>query len=67
MAFKLPYIYDREQAEVTQNHENENVPNIKQGEDRHRKYKRLEFGGGHAYDRSNDYSAVVAEADEDKA
>jgi hypothetical protein len=38
MAFKLPYIYDyitklcRQQAEVKQNHENENVRNIGQGE-----------------------------------
>jgi hypothetical protein len=37
MAFKLPYIYDyitklcRQQAEVTQNHENSNVRNIGQG------------------------------------
>jgi hypothetical protein len=26
----------------------------------HRKYKRLKLGGGQAYDRSNDYAAVVA-------
>jgi hypothetical protein len=44
----------RQQAEVIQNHENVNVRNIGQGEARHRKYKRLKFGGGQAYDRSND-------------
>jgi hypothetical protein len=55
MAFKLPYIYDyitklcRQQAEVIQNHENENVCNIG-----HRKYKRLKLGGGQAYDRSSE-------------
>jgi hypothetical protein len=47
MAFKLTYIYDcitklcRQQAEVTQNHENVNFRNIGQGEPRHRKYKRF--------------------------
>jgi hypothetical protein len=44
----------RQLAEVIQNHENENVRNIGQGEARHRKYKRLKFGDGQAYDRSND-------------
>jgi hypothetical protein len=44
----------RQQAEVIQNHDNENVRNIGQGEARHRKYKRLELGGGDAYDRSRD-------------
>jgi hypothetical protein len=34
------------QAEVIQNHENENVRNSGQGETRHRKYKRLELGRG---------------------
>jgi hypothetical protein len=59
-AFKLPYVYDyiaklcRQQAEVIQNHENENIRNIGQGEVWHRKYKRLELGGGEAYDRSCD-------------
>jgi hypothetical protein len=43
MTVKLPYIYDhiaklyRQQAEVTQNHENADVRNIGQGEPRHRK------------------------------
>jgi hypothetical protein len=52
MAFKLPFIYDyitklcRQQAKVIQNHENAEVRNIGQGELRHRKYKRLKFGGG---------------------
>jgi hypothetical protein len=46
-AFHMPYIYDyitkssRQQAEVIQNHENENVHYIGQGEAQHRKYKRL--------------------------
>jgi hypothetical protein len=62
------YIYDyitklcRQQAEVIQNHENVNVRNIGQGEPRHRKYKRLKLRGDQAYDRSSDYSAVVAGA-----
>jgi hypothetical protein len=43
-AFNLPYVYDyitklcRQQAEVIQNHENEHVHSIGQGEARHRKY-----------------------------
>jgi hypothetical protein len=59
-AFNLPYVYDyltklcRQQAEVIQNHENEQVRGIGQGEARHRKYKRLKLGGGQAYDRSSD-------------
>jgi hypothetical protein len=54
-AFHMPYVYDyitkswRQQAEVVQNHENENVRFIGQGEARHRKYKRLKLGGGHVY------------------
>jgi hypothetical protein len=36
----------RKQAEVIQNHENEHVRGIVQGEARHRKYKRLKLGGG---------------------
>jgi hypothetical protein len=60
MAFKIPYVYDyitklcRQQVEVIQNHGNENVRNIGRDEARHRRYKRLKLGGGHAYDRSND-------------
>jgi hypothetical protein len=59
VAFQLPYVCDfitktcRQQAEVIQNHENENVCYIGQGEARHRKYKRLELGGGHVYDCSS--------------
>jgi hypothetical protein len=43
--FNLPYVYDyiiklcRQQAEVIQNHENEDVRSIGQGEARHRKYE----------------------------
>jgi hypothetical protein len=47
-------------AEVKQYHDNEHVRGIGQGEARHRKYKRLKLGCGQAYDRSNDYAAVVA-------
>jgi hypothetical protein len=45
MAFQIPYVYDyitkscRQQAEVVQNHENENVRYTGQGEARHKKYK----------------------------
>jgi hypothetical protein len=59
VAFKIPYVYDfitklcRQQAEIIQNHENENVRYIGQGEARHRKYKRLNLGGDHVYDRSS--------------
>jgi hypothetical protein len=55
-AFNLSYVYDyitklcRQQAEVIENHENEHVCGIGQGEARHRKYKRLKFGCGQAYD-----------------
>jgi hypothetical protein len=41
----------RQQAEVIQNHENEHVRGIEQGEARHRKYKSFKLGGGQAYDR----------------
>jgi hypothetical protein len=57
-AFHLPCVYDyvtklcRQQAEVIQNHENEHVRGIGQGEARHRKYMRLKLGCGQAYDRS---------------
>jgi hypothetical protein len=62
MAFHIPYFYDyimkscRQQADVIQNHENENenVRYIGQGETRHRRYKRLKLGGGHVYDCSTD-------------
>jgi hypothetical protein len=54
LAFKLPYVYDyiiklyRQQAEVIQNHNNENVRNTGQGEAQHKKYKKLKLGGGQA-------------------
>jgi hypothetical protein len=61
-AFHKPYsyVYDyirkscRQQAEVIQNHENENVCYIEEGEARHRKYKRLKLGDGHVYECSSD-------------
>jgi hypothetical protein len=58
-AFNLPDVYDyvtklyRRQAEIIQNHENEHVRGIGQGEARQRKYKRFKLGGGQAYDRSS--------------
>jgi predicted nucleic acid-binding Zn ribbon protein len=64
-AFNLPYVYNYvtklcgQQAEVIQNHENEHVSDIEQGEARHRKYKGLKLRGGQAYDRSSDYFAVA--------
>jgi hypothetical protein len=53
-AFNLPYVYNyitklcRRQAEVIQNHENEHVRGIGQGEARQRKYMRIKLGGGQA-------------------
>jgi hypothetical protein len=47
VAFQIPYIYDyitkscRQQAEVIQNHENDNVRYVGQGEAPHRKCKWL--------------------------
>jgi hypothetical protein len=63
---KFRYVYDyitqlcRQQADIIQNHENENVLNIGQGEARHKKYKKLKLCGSHAYDRSIVWTAVVA-------
>jgi hypothetical protein len=60
MAFQVPYIcvyitkLCRQQAEITQNHENANARDIGKGEARHRKCKRLMLGGGKACDRSSD-------------
>jgi hypothetical protein len=60
MAFNLLFAYDyikklcRQQAEVVQNHENEHVLSIEQGEARRRRYKNLKLGGGQACDRSSD-------------
>jgi hypothetical protein len=65
-AFNLPYVCDyiiklcRKQAKVILNYENCPVHSIGQGEDRHRKYRRLKLGGGQAYYRSSDEAAVVA-------
>jgi hypothetical protein len=47
------------QAEVIQNHENENVRIIGQGEAQHRKYKRFTLDGGHLYGCSSVYTTVV--------
>jgi hypothetical protein len=60
VAFKIPYVYDyvsklcKTEAEVTLNNVNPNILGTGQGEVRHRKYKRLKFGGGQVYDRSED-------------
>jgi hypothetical protein len=54
-------------AEVIRNHENANIRNTGQGEPRHRKYKILKLGDSQAYDRSSDYTAVVAVATNDSA
>jgi hypothetical protein len=59
VAFQIPHVYDyitkscRQQAEVIQNHENENVRYTGQGEAPHRKYKRPKLVGGHVYDYSS--------------
>jgi hypothetical protein len=59
VAFQILYVYDHvtksfgKQAEDIQNHENENVRYIGQGEAQHRKYKRLKLSGGHFYDCSS--------------
>jgi hypothetical protein len=58
VAFILPYVYIaklcRQQAEVIQNHKNEHVHSIGQGEGRNRKYEGLKLGSGQADDRSSD-------------
>jgi hypothetical protein len=59
VTFQIPYVYNfimklcRQQAEVIQNHDNENIRNIEQDEAPHRKYKRLKLGGSHMYDHSS--------------
>jgi hypothetical protein len=59
-AFNLPYVYDyvtklcKQQTEVMQHYENEDVLGIRRGETRRLKYMRLKLGGGQAYDRSSD-------------
>jgi hypothetical protein len=58
MAFRILYMQEyitklcRTQAKLILNHVNPNVHGIRQGEARHRKYKRLKLGGGQAYDSS---------------
>jgi hypothetical protein len=67
MAFQMLYIYDyvitlcRQQTKVVQIHENTILLDTGKSEVRHRKYKRLELGGGQAYvyDRPRDKAAVV--------
>jgi hypothetical protein len=47
----LETVFSMQRAEVIQNHENEHVHGIGEGETRHRKYKMPKLGGGQAYDR----------------
>jgi hypothetical protein len=55
--FKIPFSYDlitklcRQQAQGIQNIENSYIQNIGQGEAQNRKYKRITFGGGQAFER----------------
>jgi hypothetical protein len=44
----------RQQAEIIQNHENEYIRGIGQGEERDGKYKRIKLDGDQACDRSSD-------------
>jgi hypothetical protein len=50
MAFHIPYVYDRQQAQVIQSNENAHVHNNGLGKAQHRKYKRLKLCGGQACD-----------------
>jgi len=56
--FQIPYVDDfitkmcRKQAEIIQNHDNENVRSLGNSEAQHRKHKRPKLGGGQACDRS---------------
>jgi hypothetical protein len=58
-AFNPLYVYDyvtklcRQQAEVIQNNENEDIRSVGLDEARHRKYRKLELDGGQVYDRSS--------------
>jgi hypothetical protein len=60
LAFQVLYIYYyvtklcTQQTEVIQNNENPNVCNLRESEARHRKYRRLHFGGSQAYDYSSE-------------
>jgi hypothetical protein len=63
--FQIPYVYDyvtkssRQQQDIIQFHGNENVRYTGKGEARYRKYKMLKLGGGHVYDCSSVYTAIV--------
>jgi hypothetical protein len=48
------------QAEIIQNHDNEFIRSIGQGEARHREYKKLKLGRGQAYGSSRDQLSIVA-------
>jgi hypothetical protein len=54
LALQIPYVYDfitktcRKQAEVTQNHDNENVRSIGNGEAQKQKYKGMKLGDDQA-------------------
>jgi hypothetical protein len=64
---KPTYWNCRQQAEVIQNHDKENIRNTEKGEAPYRKYKRLKLGRSHVYDRSSVYIAVVALATTSRA
>jgi hypothetical protein len=64
------YIHDyrtklcRQQVQVIQNHETENIRKIGQGEDtQHRKYRKLKLSGSQAYNHSSDYAVCGTEHD----
>jgi hypothetical protein len=50
----------RQQAEVIENHGNEHVRDMGEGEARRGKYKQLKLDGSQAYDRPSLYTAVIA-------
>jgi hypothetical protein len=66
VAFQIPYVYDfitkscKQQSEVVRNKQNENILNIGQGAAQHKKCGRLKHGGGHACDRSIDFSCLYS-------
>jgi hypothetical protein len=73
VAFQFPYVYDfitklcRQQAEMIQNYDNENLRNNGQGGAPHKKYKRLKLSCGHVYDRPSVSIAEVTLATTSRA
>jgi hypothetical protein len=66
MAFKIPNLCDfvaklcRQQATVIRNNENFKIRNTGQGEDEHKKHKRLTLGGGQVYALSSVSTIVTS-------